>query len=160
MRVTDIMRESFATVKPGTSLIEVARLLMQTNQRGLPVLDEKGELVGIVSEGNLLHRNELGVIPLAGNWLGRFLGREENDSARRQMRGLLVEEIMTPAPVCVEEDATVDDVVTVMDASKVGQVPVVAAGQVIGIVSRFELIAALERCLRRTEEEVSSAPTL
>ncbi|MFX8373786.1 CBS domain-containing protein, partial [Acinetobacter baumannii] len=71
MRVTDIMRESFATVKPGTPLIEVARLLMQTNQRGLPVLDEKGELVGIVSEGNLLHRNELGVIPLAGNWLGR-----------------------------------------------------------------------------------------
>ncbi len=160
MRVTDVMRESFATVKPGTPLIEVARLLMQTNQRGLPVLDEKGELVGIVSEGNLLHRNELGVVPLAGNWLGQFLGREENDSDRRQMHGLLVEEIMTPSPVCVEEDATVDDVVTVMDASKVGQIPVVAAGQVIGMVSRFELIAALERCLRRTEEEVSSAPTL
>lgn len=76
------------------------------------------------------------------------------------MHGLLVEEIMTPSPVCVEEDATVDDVVTVMDASKVGQIPVVAAGQVIGMVSRFELIAALVRCLRRTEEEVSSAPTL
>ena len=50
MRVTDVMRESFATVKPGTPLIEVARLLIETNQRGLPVLDEQGELVGIVSE--------------------------------------------------------------------------------------------------------------
>jgi CBS domain-containing protein len=50
MRVLDVMRSSFATVKPNTTLLEAARLLLETNQRGLPVVDENGKLVGIVSE--------------------------------------------------------------------------------------------------------------
>jgi CBS domain-containing protein len=63
MRAKDVMRRSFATVKPGTSLVEAARLLLETNQRGLPVQDKDGNLVGIISEGDLLHRDELGVKP-------------------------------------------------------------------------------------------------
>ena len=77
MLATDVMRSSFATVKPTTPLIDAARLLLQTNQRVLPVLDDDGHLVGIVSEGDLLHRDELGISPPAGNWLEYLLGIEE-----------------------------------------------------------------------------------
>ena len=157
MRVTEVMRSSFATVKPETPIIEAARLLLQTNQRGLPVLDEDGRLIGIVSEGDLLHRDELGVRPPAGNWLEESLGIEEGSPARERMRALRVGAVMTPDPVCVDESATVNDVIAAMDVRKVAQIPVAAASGVIGIVNRFELIAALERSLSQDEERAKLA---
>jgi CBS domain-containing protein len=156
MLATEIMRTSFATVKSDAPIIDAARLLMQTNQRGLPVLDNDGRLVGIVSEGDLLHRDELGVSPPAGNWLEMLLGIEEGGPARERMRALRVSTIMTPDPVCVGEDATVDDVVAEMDRRRIAQVPVVCADKVIGMVGRFELIAALERSLSRSEDAASA----
>jgi CBS domain-containing protein len=151
MRASDVMLRSFATVKPSTPLINVVRLLLETNQRGLPVVNDDGDLVGIISEGDLLHRDELGVKPHAGNWLEEVIGIEERSPARERMRSLSVGVIMTPEPVCVDEDATVDDVISAMDLREVGQLPVVSAGKVIGIISRFQLISVLERSLNRTE---------
>jgi CBS domain-containing protein len=157
MRVTDVMRRSFATVRPTTPLIEAAQLLLETNQRGLPVQDEDGNLVGIISEGDLLHRDELGVKPPAGNWLEELLGIEEGGPARERMCALCVATIMTQNPICVDEDATVDDVIATMDLRQIGQVPVVCAGKAIGMISRFELISALERSLSRDEGDVQAA---
>jgi len=144
MRATDVMRTSFDTVTAHTPLKEAVRLLLKTNQRGLPVLDDDGRLTGIISEGDLLHRDELGVSPPAGNWIEAILGVKEDGPARERMRAVDVGAIMTSNPVCVDEDAAVDDVIAVMDQRKVAQVPVVCAGKVIGIISRFELLAALE----------------
>ena len=152
MLASEVMRSSFATVKPTTTLVEAARLLLETNQRGLPVLNDAGSLVGIVPEGDLLHRDELGVSPPSGNWFEAILGIEENEPARERMRALHVAAIMTPDPVIVSEDATVDDVIAEMDRRHVAQVPIVCADRVVGIVSRFELIAALERSLSRNEK--------
>lgn len=157
MFVTEVMQSSFATVKPSTSLDEVARLLLQTNQRGLPELDDEGSLLGIISEGDLLHRDELGVRPPTAKWLEGILGAESSRQARERMRALHVETIMTRKPICVEEDATVDEVVELMDRLKVGQIPVVMGSIVIGLVTRTQLIAALERSLR--EKERSDAPS-
>jgi len=128
-------------------------LLLETNQRGLPVVNDEGDLVGIISEGDLLHRDELGVKPHAGNWLEQIIGIEEGTPARERMRSLSVGVIMTPEPVCVDEDATVDDVVNAMDLREVGQIPVVSAGKVIGLINRFQLISALERSLSRIESK-------
>lgn len=153
MRASEVMLGSFATVKPSTRLIDAARLLLETNQRGLPVVNDDGDLVGIISEGDLLHRDELGVKPHAENWLEQIIGIEERTPARERMRSLSVGAIMTLEPVCVDEDATVDDVVNAMDLRVVGQIPVVSARKVIGIVSRFQLISALERSLSRDEKE-------
>lgn len=147
MRASDVMLRSFATVKPSTPLIDAVRLLLETNQRGLPVVDNDGGLLGIISEGDLLHRDELGVKPHGGNWLEEIIGIEERSPARERMRSLSVGVIMTPEPVCVDEDATLDDVINTMDLREVGQIPVVSAGKVIGIVNRCQLISALERSL-------------
>ena len=123
------------------------QLLLDNNQRGLPVLDDNGRIVGIISEGDLLHRDELGVSPRA-NWIEALLGLEESGTVRERMRALRVAAAMTPDPVCVDEDATIDDVIALMDMRAVAQLPVVHADKVIGMISRHELIAALERALR------------
>jgi CBS domain-containing protein len=147
MNVSDIMRRSFATIKPDAPLLDAAHLLMETNQRGLPVVDREGALVGVISEGDFLHRAELDISPPPGNWLEELLGIEEDTPARRRMRAGLVHEVMTRDPICVDEEATLDEVVALMDARHIAQLPVVYGGSVKGVVSRVELLAAVARAL-------------
>jgi CBS domain-containing protein len=147
MNVSDVMRCSFATIKPDSPLLDAAHLLLETNQRGLPVIDHEGALVGVISEGDFLHRVELDISPPPGNWLEELLGMEEDTPARRRMCARLVHEVMTREPVCVDDEATLDEVVALMDARHIAQLPVVCGGSVVGIVSRVELLAAVARAL-------------
>jgi CBS domain-containing protein len=148
MNVSDIMRGLFAKIKPEASLLEAARLLLQTNQRGLPVIDKEGMLVGMISEGDFLHRVELDIAPPPGNWLQDILGIEEDTPARRRMRARLVRETMTPDPVCVDDETSVDEVVALMDTRHVAQLPVVCGATVVGIIGRLELLTAVAKALR------------
>ena len=152
MLAADVMRSSFATVKADATVRDAVQLLLETDQRGLPVVDDHGELVGMVSEGDFLHRDELGVSPPSGNWLEALLGIDENSPERKRMSALLVGAIMSPSPITVDADASLDDVVAQMDIHGIAQVPVVSAGAVIGIVSRRELLLVLSR---RLEGEAS-----
>jgi CBS domain-containing protein len=151
MNVSDVMRRSFATTKPEASLLEAATVLLQTNQRGLPVIDKEGMLVGMISEGDFLHRVELDIAPPPGNWLQDILGIEEDTPARRRMRARLVRETMTPDPVCVDDETTVDEVVALMDSRHVAQLPVVCGATVVGIIGRLELLTAVAKALRPPE---------
>ncbi|OCK53808.1 CBS domain-containing protein [Bradyrhizobium sp. LMTR 3] len=147
MLATEIMRRSFATVKPTTSVLDDLRLLLETNQRCLPVIDDAGALVGLVSEGDFLHRQELGVSCPEGFWFEWLFGREEGQVVRERMYALRVDAVMSRSPVCLDETATVDDVVNRMDDHRIAQVLLVRAGKVVGIVGRVQLLSALERCL-------------
>lgn len=147
MNVSDVMRRSFASIQPDAPLIDAVHLLIKTNQRGLPVVNSEGMLVGVVSEGDFLHRTELGISPPPGNWLEELLGIEEDTPAIRRMRAQLVREVMTPDPVFVDDEASLDEVVALMDARHIAQLPVVCGGSVVGIVSRVELLAAVANAL-------------
>jgi CBS domain-containing protein len=148
MNVSDVMRRPFATINPEASLLEAATVLLQTNQRGLPVIDKEGMLVGMISEGDFLHRVELDIAPPPGNWLQDILGIEEDTPARRRMRARLVRETMTPDPVCVDDETSVDEVVALMDTRHVAQLPVVCGATVVGIIGRLELLTAVAKALR------------
>ncbi len=155
MLAADVMRTWFATVKPNAPLLDAVRLLLETNQRGLPVIDDNGSLVGIISEGDFLHRRELGVTCSAGFLLEWLLGREKGQLVRERMQALRVDAVMTRNPVCVDETAAVDEVVGRMDDHQISQVLVVRNGRLVGIVGRMQLLAALERCLSRPSRQKS-----
>jgi CBS domain-containing protein len=152
MLATEIMRSCFATIKPTTSVLDAVRLLLETSQRGLPVIDDSGALVGMVSEGDFLHRPELGIHCPEGFWFEWLLGRKEGQVVRDRMHALRIDAVMTRNPICVHENATVDDVVTELDAHQIAQVLMVRAGKVVGIVGRTQLLAALERALSQENE--------
>jgi CBS domain-containing protein len=151
MLATDVMRTWFATIKPNAPLLDAVHLLLETDQRGLPVIDDDGSLVGIISEGDFLHRHELGVTGPSGFLLEWLVGRAEGHHMHEQTQGLRVDAVMTRDPVRVDETATVDDVVTRMDAHQISQVLVVRDGKLLGIVGRTQLLVALERCLSRRD---------
>jgi CBS domain-containing protein len=158
MNVSHIMRRSFATIKPEAPLLEAAHLLLETNQRGLPVINREGTLVGIVSEGDFLHRVELDVAPPPGNWLEEILGIEENTPARRRMQARVVRNAMTRNPLCVNEETSLDEVVALMDMRHVAQLPVVCGVTVVGIIGRLELLRAVAHALCPGETEAPKKP--
>ena len=84
---------------------------------------------------SVLFRLQLGYPDTAFPWLEDILGIEENTPARRRMRTGLVREAMTPDPVFVNDEATLDEVVSLMDARHVAQLPVVCGAGVIGIIA-------------------------
>ena len=151
-----VMRTSFAVIRPNSSVIDAVQLLLETDQRGLPVVNNNGILVGIVSEGDFLHRDEFGIAPPTGNWLDCLLGVDEGP-ARALMRTLRVSALMSPVPITADVDASVDDIVARMDIHHIAQVPVVSAGAVVGIVSRKELLAALAGRLTEQSKSESTA---
>lgn len=157
MRAAQVMKTSFATVRPETTVINAARLLLETNQRGLPVLSNDGELIGIVSESDLLHQDELDVRPPAIAWLDQVLGAKRNGPALERMRATRVGAIMTSNPHSVDEDTSIDEVIKIMDHRKIGQVLVTCGSELVGIISRFQLISALERSLSKNQDAAEDA---
>jgi CBS domain-containing protein len=152
MKAADIMRTWFATVKPGAPLLDAIHLLLETNQRGLPVVDDEGALVGIISEGDFLHRRELGVDYPEGFWLEWLLGKDEGQFARERTRGVRVDDVMSRHPICVDEGATIEEVVKQMDIYQISQVLVLRDSGLAGILGRTQMLVALEQRLRGSEQ--------
>lgn len=148
MKAADIMRTWFATVKPDAPLLDAIHLLLETNQRGLPVVDDEGNLLGIISEGDFLHRRELGVDYAEGFWIEWLLGRDEGQLARERTRGLRVDIVMSRHPVCVDESATIEEVVKQIDIYQISQVLVLRNKKLAGILGRTQILVALEQRLR------------
>ncbi|QOZ28513.1 CBS domain-containing protein [Bradyrhizobium sp. CCBAU 51753] len=150
MLALELMRTSFATIKPSAPLLDAVRTLLETDQRGLPVLGDSGSLVGVISEGDFLHRRELGVHWPEGPWLEWLLSKEEGRLLRERTRALRVDAVMSRKPVCVDVSATVDEIVAEMDSHQISQVMVLRDARVVGIVGRVQLLQALERILARS----------
>src|SRR5579872_4467190 len=104
MRAHQIMTKDVITVTPHTSIEDAAKIMLKTHISGLPVLDDAGKLVGIVSESDFLRRSEIGTGRKRPAWL-QFLvgpGRAATDFVHE--RGRRIEDVMTANPVTVSEE--------------------------------------------------------
>jgi len=148
----DVMTHRVITVRPETSVKDVAGLMLAHRVSGLPVVTLTGELVGIVTEADLLYKEtppDLGNVPLLRG-LPAF-GRTAEIS--RKAEGLTAQDVMTAPVVTVEEDTPLREVAAIMVRRKINRVPVVRDGRVVGIVSRADIL----RALTRTDEELAHA---
>ena len=143
MRAHQIMTRQVKTVAAGDSIVDAANIMLQQHISGLPVLDEAGKLVGIVSQGDFIRRAEIGTQRKRGRWLKFLLGpgREASDFVHEQ--GRKVGEIMTLEPYTVTEDATLEDIVELMERNHIKRLPVVRADRLVGIVTRSNLLQAV-----------------
>ncbi len=143
MRAHQIMTRDVMTVTPHTSIEDAARIMLRTHVSGLPVLDDAGKLVGIVSESDFLRRSEIGTGRKRPAWL-QFLigpGRVATDFVRE--RGRKVEDVMTEDPITVGEETPLEELVQLMEKNGVKRLPVMSGNTLKGIVTRSNLLQAV-----------------
>jgi CBS domain-containing protein len=146
MRAMDVMTTDVITVGPNTTVQALATLLAERGISGVPVVDASGSLVGIVSEGDLLHRAEIGTAQRHRErrrswWLDHFASELARDYIKSHAG--TVKDIMTRDVVTVSEDTDLGEVAALLEAKRIKRVPVMSSGKVVGIVSRANLVRAL-----------------
>lgn len=143
MRVRDVMTERVYRARLDTKITEVAQVLSEKQISALPIVDPHEQLVGIVTEHDLLRRREIGSERPAGDKPISLLERKRQASEYVKSHGLTAAEVMTWKVVTVTEEATLTEVVEIMEKHRIKRVPVLRAGKLIGIVSRLDLVRAL-----------------
>jgi len=147
MRAIDVMTTNVITVEPNTSVQELATLLSERGISGVPVVDRDNHLVGIVTEGDLLHRTETGTERRTqrrrSRWLDSFASDQEAARDYVKAHGRIVREIMTPEVISVSDTAELADIATLLGTKRIKRVPVLRDGKLVGIVSRANLVRAL-----------------
>jgi CBS-domain-containing membrane protein len=143
LHAADIMTTAIFSIDADMSVIDAARMMLQHKISGLPVVNRENTLIGMITEGDLLRRSEIGTERHRSPWLALLLGpgRAADDYAMTHARK--VSEIMSDGIVSVTPDAPLDQVVALMERHRIKRVPVVSGKRIVGIVSRANLLAAL-----------------
>jgi len=147
MRAMDVMTTHVITIGPDASVQELAVLLSERAVSGVPVVDSDNRLVGIATEGDLLHRTETGTEHRAGRRRSRWLESLASDRelARDYVKshGRKVSDIMTRDVVTVSDTTELAEVANLLETKQIKRVPVLRDGRLAGIVSRANLVRAL-----------------
>jgi len=147
MRAMDVMTTGVITVDPDMSVQAVAKLLFERGISGVPVVDAADRLVGIVSEGDLLHRVETGTERVAGRrrswWLDTIASDQELARDYVKSHGRTAKDVMTREVIAVTEATDLAEVAMLLETKRIKRVPVLRDGKLVGIVSRANLVRAL-----------------
>ena len=148
MRAYQIMTPRLVTVQVDTPIAEAAELMLKSRISGLPVVDAGGKLVGIVSEGDFIRRGEIGTRHRRSGWLEFFVGPGKLASEFVREEGRTVKDVMTPEPVTISEDTTLEDIVQLMEQKGIKRLPVLSGQELVGIVTRANLLQAVANLAR------------
>jgi CBS domain-containing protein len=147
MKASDVMTRTVVTVGRETPVAQAIRLMLDNNVSGLPVLDDAGRVVGVVTEGDPLRRTETGTERHRPRWLEILMGPGRIAGEYVRTHGRKVEEIMTSDPVSVTQETPLDEVVGLMERRRIKRLPVLDDDVLVGIVSRADLLRSLLHAL-------------
>lgn len=146
MLARDVMQTDVRTVRPQTTVQEVAELLSDASYSGLPVVDENRRLVGIITTADLLARAQRLDVPTFFPFIGGIVYLQSPRKFEEQLRkatGEAVADVMTTDLVTVAEETPVQEIATLMVERKINRVPVVKEGRLVGIVARDDIVRAV-----------------
>jgi CBS domain-containing protein len=143
MQAKDVMTTKVVTVAPDTRVEQIAALLLERRISGVPVVDADGRLVGIVTEGDLMRRPEIGTERHRGWWLRLFGDERDRAAEYARAHGSRAERVMTRNVVTVTEETPLGEIARLLEEHRIKRVPVVRDGMLVGIVSRANLLHAL-----------------
>jgi CBS domain-containing protein len=143
MLIKEVMKAKVVTVTASTSVKHAARLMLDNHISGLPVIDDEGGLVGIVTEGDMLRRHELDIGLIARD--DQAVGAEERAAAYIKRHGWSVGNLMSRPPVTISEEASIGRAAALMVEKGVKRLPVMRDGHLVGIVSRRDLLCAFAK---------------
>jgi CBS domain-containing protein len=145
LTVADVMTRDVITIAPDTPVQAVAMLLYERHISGAPVVDAGGQMVGILSEGDLMtHTAALGEAAQPRSWwLRLFSDRTSRAEDYLKTHGLTAADVMTKDPLTVAPTASLAEVARLLERHRFKRLPVVENGRLVGIVSRANLLRGL-----------------
>jgi CBS domain-containing protein len=157
MKARDVMVAPVITANANASIKSVAEAFVRYKISAVPVVDDKGKLVGIISEGDLLHRVEAGTEKQRPWWLRAFVSLDTLASEYSKAHARKASDSMTRQVVSVSPETPLHEVAALLEKHSIKRVPVVENGQLVGIVSRANLIQAVASAGKRLEVPVSDS---
>lgn len=149
MHVASIMTKKVVSVVPGATVAEIAHLLFDKNLSGVPVVDDARQVVGIVTEYDLMSRHMSVHIPTYMSLLETIATSQGSTRIMDELeavRRTTAEAIMTSPVVTVKEDTAVEEAARIFAGQRINPLPVVdKAGKLIGIVSRADIVKLFKR---------------
>src|ERR1700751_3570006 len=143
MRAMDVMTSEVITVDENASVQSVAKLMAKHGISAVPVVDKDDRVIGIVSEGDLLHRAETGTERRRSWWLEMMAATNQLAGEYLKSHSGRVKDVMTRDVISVTDTTPVADIAVLLETNRIKRVPVLRGGKLAGIVSRGNLVRAL-----------------
>ncbi len=146
LKAKEIMTKDVITVTVSTTVEDLARVLVEHKISGTPVVDDKGDLIGIVTENDLIRKNKKFHIPTIVRLYDAFIMLESKSKIEqeiKEMAAVTVADIYRKDVVTVNEDTPVDEIATIMSEKGLHLVPVVEGRKIKGIIGKIDIIKGL-----------------
>ena len=146
LKAAQIMTKQFLTISPEMSVEELARLLLRKDVTGAVIVDKKGKLLGVVTDGDLIAKEKNLHLPTVVSIFDSVVYLETSDHFKDELHKMVatrVEDIYTRDPETVKMDSTLSDIATIMSEKKIHFLPVIDEERVEGVVGRREILKAL-----------------
>lgn len=146
IRAKDIMTREVITVYPDTEILQAAELMLDNHLNGLPVVDRNGDLKGIICQSDLMTQQKK--IPLPSffvllDTVISFTSQKSIEAEVKKMAAVKVSEAMTPDPVTVDPETSLEDIATLMVKHNIHTVPVCDGNALVGIIGKEDILRTL-----------------
>ena len=143
MKAADVMVSNVVTIGPDASVQDVAAILIRNHISALPVVEPGGKIIGIVSEGDLIHRAEAGTEVSRSWWLDILTSDEMRAAEFAKSHAQKVADVMTRSVITSAPDTPLSEIARLLEKNGIKRVPIVKDGKLVGLVSRKNLLQAL-----------------
>ena len=143
VKALDVMVRDVATVKSDDKVSEAIRLLAEHDVSALPVVGDDETVIGIISEADLLHREEIGTGTRRPWWIEAVTPASTLAAEFAKAHGRRVAEVMSRRIISAEEDTPLSEIATMLEKHRIKRLPILRNGKLVGVVSRSNLIQAL-----------------
>ncbi len=155
MLIKEVMTSPVVCVTETDILSDAITLMVANKISGVPVLDGSGQLIGILSEGDLLRRVELGSGSDGDSWWSHLVSSRELAEHYRRTNGRRVSDVMTTKPVTIDEADTLNDAARLMQKHRVKRLPVLGGGVLVGLLTRMDFVKLLGQLVAPAYEEAA-----
>jgi CBS domain-containing protein len=157
MNAADVMVTAVITIKPSDAVATAVELFTKHDISALPVVDDNGTVVGIMSEADLVHRKEIGTEVQRSWWLEAVTPASTLAKEFAKSHGRRVDEVMSTHVVSASEDTSLAEIAILLERHRIKRVPILRHGKLMGIVSRANIIQALASAQNSTDANTGTS---
>lgn len=154
MKAKHVMTWPVKTGKVDMTVREAARTMSENHISALPIVDEAGKLVGVVSEGDLVRRAEIGTHIQRSWWLSMLLTDKRLADEYTRSHAAKVGDVMSRKVISVEPETSLSEIARIFERNQIKRVPVLGSGKLVGIVTRSNLVQAIATAPQKEHREL------